>query len=440
MQAFFDLAGQGTTVRRECFAGLATFLTMSYIIVANPLILADAGMDKGALITATILASACGCLLAGLVGRVPYAMAPGMGINAYFVQVCASREEVNWNIALGVVVLSGLLFLLLTLGGWRRHVAQAIPESIRLAIGAGIGFFLAFIGLQNAGLVVDSPATLVMMGALSPVALVALGGLALLLILEARRVRGSIVIGIVATTVVAMLLQWRGVAEMGIRWPESWASLGPRVASPAPIFLKLDLLGALRPSLIGVIFSFLFVDLFDSVGSIVACSYEAGRVRPDGTVEGVDRVLAADAGATILGGLFGTSTTTTFIESGAGIAAGGRSGLTAVVVGLCFLASLPLAPWVALVPMFAIAPALILVGIYMFRPVTKLDLSTIENAAPAFVTMAMIPLTYQINIGLAFGFVTYILVKLGAGKGRDISWMLWILGALSALELAQKAI
>lgn len=424
----FDLKGHGTTVGRECVAGATTFLTMAYIIFVNPAILSAAGMDKGALITVTVMATVFGTLLVGLWANVPFAMAPGMGLNAFFTYTLVLGEGVSWQTALGLVFLSGVFFLLLTLIGVREKVVAAIPLSLRLAVAAGIGLFIAFIGLQNMGLVARSEATLVQLGNLDTQALLGLGGLFLVAILEVRRIPGAILIGIGAATLAGLLT---GVAGL----PDSWVSLPP---SPAPIIFKLDIIAALSLSMLGAIFSFMFVDLFDSVGTIVACAHQAGMVGKNGGIPKIGRILEADAIATVAGSLFGTSTTTTYIESGSGIAAGGRTGLTAVVVAGLFGLALLFTGVIGMVPAFASAPALVVVGVYMFRSIRDIDFTDFGVAIPCFLTIVLMPLTYSISVGLIFGFLSYIAIAVTCGRARTIKPVLWGIGVLSLLELMLK--
>jgi AGZA family xanthine/uracil permease-like MFS transporter len=429
VKRLFNLPMLGTSVRRETVAGVTTFLTMAYVIFVNPNILSVTGMDKGALITATVLAAAFGTLLAGLWANVPFAMAPGMGLNAFFAYTLVIGNDIQWETALGVVFMSGIFFLLLTVCGIRARVVKAIPLHLRLSIASGIGLFICLIGLQNLGLVVDSPATLVTLGRFSTPVMLGLTGLLLTLALEVRKVPGAILLGILFTTALGVLFKQ-------VPLPASFVAAPP---SLAPLFCKLDVWAALKWGLWGSIFSFMFVDLFDSVGTIVACSYEAGLVEPDGSIRKIDRILEADAIATVIGALLGTSTTTTYIESGTGIAAGGRSGLANVVTGLLFLAALLFTPLVGVVPSFATAPALIVVGIYMFRNIRKIDFQDFETAVPAFLTIVGMPLTYSISLGLGFGFASYVFIKLVSGKAREISPIMWIIGALATLDLVLAA-
>ncbi|HOX25672.1 MAG TPA: NCS2 family permease [Candidatus Krumholzibacteria bacterium] len=428
LDRLFKLTASGTTVGREAAAGLTTYLTMAYIVFVNPDILADAGMDRGALITVTILAAAAGTLMAGLWANVPYAMAPGMGLNAYFAYSLVIGQGVAWQTALGVVFFSGLIFLILTIIGVRRLIVEAIPVELRLAIAAGIGLFITVVGLQKLGLIVASPTTLVQLGEASASLLLGLAGLALTIVLTIRRVPGAILLGIVATTLLGMV--W-GEVDL----PSRLVAAPP---SPAPIFLQLDLGAALQWGMAGAIFTFMFLDLFDSVGTIVACSYEANLVREDGTIERLDRVLGADALATMVGAALGTSTTTTYIESGAGIAAGGRTGLASVFTTLLLLATLVLTPFIGMVPGFATAPALIMVGVFMFKSASRIDFARLEIGIPAFLMIVLMPLTYSISMGLAFGFLAAIAAAAAAGNARRVHPMLWVIGGFSAVEIAMS--
>lgn len=429
LERLFKIEARGSTVSREAAAGVTTFLTMAYIIFVNPNILGATGMDKGALITATILASALGTLLAGLWANVPFAMAPGMGLNAFFAFSLVLGKQVTWQTALGVVFVSGVVFLVLTLAGVRRHIVAAIPLELRLAIAAGIGLFITFIGTQNLGLIVDNPATLVALGPLNTPVILGLVGLLVIAILEIRKIPGAMLIGIALTTIL-------GVVFGQVAPPEKFIDSPPSIA---PIFMQMDLGAALRWGMWGSIFSFMFVDLFDSVGTIVACSYEAKLVKEDGSIEGIDRVLEADAVATVAGSLLGTSTTTTYIESGAGVAAGGRTGLANVVTAVFFLLALVITPLIGMVPAFATAPALIMVGVAMFRNVSRIDFKNMEIAVPVFLTIILMPLTYSISMGLAFGFLASIVASVAAGKAERVHPVMWAIGAISVLEIVLTA-
>ena len=428
LERLFKLKASGTTVSREIAGGTTTFLTMAYIIFVNPNILADTGMDRAALITTTILAAAFGTMLAGLWANVPFAMAPGMGLNAFFAYSLVLGKQVSWETALGVVFVSGVVFFVLTLAGVRRYVIRAIPMELRLAIAAGIGLFITFIGARNLGLIVDDPATLVNLGSFTMPVRLGLVGLAVIIFLEIRGVKGSILIGIVVTTILGILFR-------EVEMPDALFAPPPGIG---PLFMKMDLAGALKWGMWGAIFSFMFVDLFDSVGTIVACSGEAGLVREDGEIDRIDRVLEADAVATVVGSVLGTSTTTTYIESAAGIVEGARTGLASVVTGLLFLAALVITPVIGIVPAFATAPALIIVGVFMFRNVSKIDFGHLETGLPAFFMIILMPLTYSISTGLAFGFIASVLAATAAGRAAKVHPLRWAIAAFSALDLVLR--
>ncbi len=421
---YFNISQRGSSFKKEIIGGATTFLTMAYIIFVNPNILGDAGMNKSALITVTILASIIGTLLAGIWAKVPYAMAPGMGLNAFFTYTLVGGG-VEWQTALGVVFISGVVFLALTVTGIRTKIIHTIPLALRLATGAGIGLFISFIGFKNMGLVVANPATFIGLGEFTPTLLIGLAGLIITAILEVKKVRGGIFYGIILTTIIALI-----VGEL--KAPETFVSMPPSIG---PIALKLDVVSALSFALIGAIFSFMFVDLFDSVGTIVACSYEAGFVDKDGKVEHVDRILEADAVATVAGSLLGTSTTTTYIESASGIANGAKTGFASVITAALFFLALFFAPLIGIVPGYATAPALVIVGVYMFKNIKAIDFSDFSESIPAFLTIILMPLTYSISIGLSFGFISYVILKSVAGKYKEVSVLMWIIAALSVLNL-----
>lgn len=433
LEKIFKLKSHKTTVKKEVVAGITTFLTMSYIIFVNPNILSAAGMNQEALITVTALAAFFGTFLVGIWANVPFAMAPGMGLNAFFAFSLVQGMGVSWQTALGAVFISGILFLILTVAGIREKIVNAIPLGLRLAISAGIGLFITFIGLKSMGLITSHPSTLVTLGTFSKPVIFGLLGVMLIAFLEIRKIRGSILIGIVFTTIL-------GVIFGEVKLPGSWSEIVSMPASIKPLAFQLDILGALKWGLLGTIFSLMFVDLFDSIGTIVACSYEAGMVKSDGTIKKIDRMLEADAVATAVGALLGTSTTTTYIESASGIADGGKTGLTAVVTSLLFLVALIFTPLIKIVPAFATAPALVMVGVFMFKNIHKVDFSDLSIGIPVFLTLIMMPLTYSISIGLAFGFLAYIFVAIAHGDLRKIHPVMWIIGALSLAELLFRAL
>ena len=425
---FFQLEKHGTNIKQEIIAGTTTFLTMAYIIFVNPSILGETGMDKGALITVTCLAAFIGTMITALWVNAPLAMAPGMGLNAFFTYTLVFGMGATWNVALGVVFISGVIFFLLTMTGFREKIIDAIPLQLRLAVGAGIGLFIAFIGMQNLGLIVAHPATLVGLGKLSPTVILGLLGLVIMGGLEIKKIKGGILIGIVVTTVLGMIL---GYVEL----PSGLISTPPSIS---PIAFKLDILGALKVSMIGPIFSFMFVDLFDSVGTIVACANEAEMIDENGKIENVSKILEADAAATVIGSLLGTSTTTTFVESASGIAEGGRTGLTSATTAILFLLAIFFTPIIGIVPAFATAPALIIVGVYMFKNLIDIDLHKIEIAIPAFLTIILMPLTYSISTGITFGFISYAIIEIITGKAKEVKPTMWIIVSLSVVELLSK--
>lgn len=429
LERLFKLKEHGTAVRTEVLAGLTTFLTMAYIVLVNPTILADAGMPMAGAAAATCLAAAFGSIMMGLFANYPIALAPGMGLNAYFTYTVVKGMGLPWETALGCVFISGVLFLILTFSGVRRLIVDAVPRSLYAAIAAGIGLFIAFIGLKGAGLVVANPATTVALGDLtSPTAGLALFGLALTGALLAWRIRAAMLVGILATTALA----W---AVGAVHWTPVDYSFEALTSTA----LRLDIPGALGLggrgaviALVEIIVVFLFVDLFDNVGTLVAVTQRAGLVQPDGTIPRLNRVLATDSAAAIVGSLAGTTTTTSYIESAAGVAAGGRTGLTAVVVGLLFLVALAFAPFAQIIPAAATAPALILVGALMMAPLAGADWEDPLVAIPGFLTLIAIPLTFSIANGLAFGIVSYALLKLARGQAQTADWMLYLLAVLFA--------
>lgn len=423
---YFGFDERRTNLRVEIVAGITTFLTMAYIIFVNPSILSDAGMDKQAVIAVTCVVSAIATILTGIFGKAPIAMAPGMGLNAFFAYTLVLTDKVPWQTALGVVFLSGLFFLVLTFLGLRRKLVEAIPPSLISAISVGIGLFITFIGLQNLGLIEASEATLVQASELTPTALIGLAGLVVMLFLEMRKVKGSLLIGIVFSTVLAAAFGY-------ISKPTQWISLDVDIRAVA---FQLDILGALKWSLFGSIFTLMFIDMFDSVGTLVACCHQAQRVDKDHRIEGLDRLLGIDAIATMIGAVFGTSTTTSYIESAAGIEQGGRTGVTSIVTGLMFLLALLFVPVVGVVPAYATAPALIMVGLFMMKEVSKIDFSRLDEAFPAFIIMVMIALSYSISTGLAFGFVSFVVIKTVAAKLRDIRPAMWVIAVLSLAFLS----
>ncbi len=423
---FFELKEKQTTVRVEIVAGLTTFLTMAYIIFVNPLILSKAGMDKQALIAVTCIVTAISTIIVGVFAKAPIAMAPGMGLNAFFAYTLVMTGKISWETALGVVFLSGLFFFVLTLVGLRKRLVEAIPAGLISAISVGIGLFITFIGLVNLGVVVNNDATLVSAGHLTPTVLIGLCGLLVMLFLEIKKIKGALLLGIMFSTVLAAAFGY-------IKKPQELISLHVNIKAVA---FHLDILGALKWSLFGSIFSLMFMDMFDSVGTLVACCHQADMVDEQNRIKGLDRLLGIDAVATMIGAVLGTSTTTSYVESAAGIEQGGRTGLTSIVTGILFLLALLFVPVVGIVPGYATAPALIMVGLFMMKEIKKIDFTNSEEAFPAFILMVMIALSYSISTGLAFGFISFTLIKTVVGKAIEIKPAMWVIAALSVLFLA----
>ena len=424
---FFGFEARETNLKQEIIGGLTTFLTMAYIVIVNPAILSDGtGMDKGALITVTCLAAAIGCLLAAFIANMPIAMAPGMGMNAFFTYSLVVGRGIPWEQALGIVFLSGVIFLALTLMKIREKVVDSIPIVIRYSIAAGIGLFIAFIGLQNMGLIVANPATLIGIGKFTPAVTLGVVGLIITGFFELKKIKGGILYGILITTAIGIIT---GNASL----PSTIVSLPPSIEST---FLKFDVIGALKISFIGPIFSFMFLDLFDSIGTIIACAKAAGLEDEDGNVADIGKALEADAIATVAGAMLGTSTTTTFVESAAGVADGARTGFSSIVVAICMILTLFFAPIIGIVPGYATAPALIIVGVYMFKNLLNIDFNKMETAIPAFLTIIMMPLAYSISIGISFGFISYVVIEIFQGKIKSINPIMWIITILAIVNLA----
>ncbi len=419
----FGLEKHHTTVRTEVVAGITTFLTMSYIIFVNPAILSAAGMDKQALIIVTCLVSGVITILTGVLGNAPIAMAPGMGLNAFLAYTLVLGGKITWQAGLGVVFLSGLLCWVLTLLGLRKRLVEAIPVSLVSAISVGIGLFITFIGLQDLKLIVKNEATLVAAGPLTGTVAIGLGGLLLMVFLAMKKVKGALLVGMVFSTVLAMVTGYVGR-------PAHLVSLNFDIR---PVAFQLDILGALKWSLVGNIFALMFIDMFDSIGTLVACCHEAKMVDEKGTIKGLDRLLQIDAAASMLGAGLGTSSIASYIESASGIEEGGRTGLTSLVTGVCFLLAVLFVPVVEIVPKYATAPALILVGLFMMKEIKRIDFVNIEEAFPAFIIVVMTALSYSISMGLAFGFISFVLIKLAAGKAGDVKPTMWVIVLLSLM-------
>ncbi|MGE5386759.1 MAG: NCS2 family permease [Betaproteobacteria bacterium] len=426
LERFFQLSAHGTNVRTEVMAGLTTFLTMAYIIFVNPDILSVAGMPKDSVFVATCLAAALGSLVMGLYANYPIALAPGMGLNAYFAFAVVKGMGFTWQAALGAVFISGCLFILISLFKVREAIVNAIPRSLKYSISAGIGLFLAIIGLKSAGLITGHPATLVTLGDLhNPGALLAIAGFILIVALEQRKTPGAIIIGILAVTVASMLL---GLTPFhGVFAPPP---------SIAPTFMQMDIAGALNAGLLVVVMTFFLVELFDASGTLIGVCHRAGLLDAEGKLPRLKRALLADSTAIAAGAVMGTSSTTAYIESAAGTAVGGRTGLTATVVALLFLAALFFAPLAGTVPAYATAPALCYVAVLMIRGLSEIDWEDLTEAAPAVVTAITMPFTFSISHGIAFGFISYVGLKLLAGKTKDLSPMVVVIACVFVFKFA----
>ena len=426
LDQYFRLSERGSDFRTELRAGLATFLTMAYIAFVNPQILGEAGMPFEAVFVATCVAAAIATLIMGLYANYPVALAPGMGLNAFFSYVVVLELGYPWEVALGAVFVSGILFVVLSVLPVRRWIIDAIPFGLKMGISAGIGFFLGIIALKNAGIITASPATLVTSGDLLDAApILALLGFCLIVALAARRIAGATIIGVLGVTAAGIAL---GVSE--------WHGLIAMPPDPTPTLLALDIAGALQVGMISIILTFLIVDLFDTTGTLIGVAKQANLLDADGRLPGIKRAVIADSSGTVAGTLFGTSSVTSYIESGAGTSAGGRTGLTAVVVAALFLLCLFFAPLAQSIPAYATAPAILYVACLMARALVDIDWPEITESAPAVITAIAIPLTFSIADGIGIGFLTYVVVKLMAGRFRDCSPALIAVALLFAAKFA----
>ena len=421
---YFGLTAHGSSIAQEVNAGLSTFLAMAYITVVNPLILSDAGMDFGAVFVATCAAAAFGCLVMGLVANYPIALAPGMGQNAFFTYAIVLGSGQPWQTALGAVFISGILFILISLSPLRAWLINSIPRNLKLGMAAGIGFFLALIALKNAGIVTASEATLITLGDLTSFpAIMGLLGFFVITALAARGFRGAVILGIAATSVTGWL---SGQAEF-----IGFASTPPSIQ---PVFFQLDIRQALDLSLLSVILTLLLVDLFDTAGTLVGVATRANLVDENGRLHRLDRALLADSSATAVGALLGTSSTTSFVESAAGVESGGRTGLTACAVGLLFLVCLLFAPLAQSVPAYAASAALLFVAGSMAQSLLEIEWQDLTEAAPAVMTALMMPFSFSIADGIGLGFISFVLIKTVSGRKRDIPLALWIIAAVFAAK------
>ncbi len=426
LEKFFKLKENKTNVRTEIVAGITTFMTMAYILAVNPNILSATGMDKNALFTATALSAFVATLVMALVARLPFALAPGMGLNAFFAFTVVLGMGHSWQFALTAVFLEGIIFILLTAFNIRELIVNAIPLALKHAVSAGIGLFIAFIGLQNAGVIIKNDAVLVGLGNMSsPAVLIALGGVVLTAILLILKVRGALLIGIFAATIVGIPC---GVTHLpGGHWLDVPPSL-------APIFWKFEFHNIFSLDMLIVLFTFLFVDMFDTVGTLVGVASKADMLDKKGRVPRVKQALFADSVGTFVGAILGTSTVTTYVESASGVAEGGKTGLTALSTAALFLLALFFAPIFTMIPSAATAPALILVGFFMMSPILKINFEDYSESIPAFITILMMPLAYSIAEGIVFGMLSFVLLKLLTGKAKDVSVVMFVLAILFVLK------
>lgn len=426
LERFFQLKENHTTIRTEIVAGLTTFMTMAYILAVNPDILSNTGMDKGAVFTATALSSVIAILVMAFWARLPFALAPGMGLNAFFAFTVVLGMGYSWQFALTAVFIEGIIFLILTLFNVREAIVNAIPLNLKHAVSTGIGLFIAFIGLSNAGIIVSSEATLVELGNIgSSTAIVALLGLLSIAILLVFRIKGALLIGVLLATIIGIPLGITNLPEAG------WVGAPPSVK---PLFFKFDFHNIFTIDMLVVLFTFLFVDMFDTIGTLVGVTSKANMLDEKGRVPRVKQALFADAIGTTVGAMLGTSTVTTYVESASGVAEGGRTGLTSFVVGVMFLLALLFAPVFTMIPSAATAPALIIVGLFMMSPIRKIDLNDYSEAIPAFLTIIMMPLTYSIAEGIAFGIISYVLIKILTANWKQLSWVTVIVAMFFLLK------
>ncbi len=431
---FFKLREKNTTVKTEVLAGLTTFIALAYIIFVNPNILSEAGIPKEAAIASTIWIAALSTMVMGVFANYPVALAPGMGLNAFFAYYVCGTLGLHWTVALGAVFFSGVLFLILTVSHIRQAIINSVPQNLRVAISVGIGLFIAFIGLKGTGLIIPDKATFIGLGHVTdPTTMLSLFGLVLTGALMARNIQGSILIGIIVTTLLSMVLGYSPVPH----------AIGDVISTSLPhmgeTFGKLDIAGAWNYGIVSIIFTFTVVELFDNMGTLIGLTSKAKLIKPNGEIENLDRALTSDAVGTICSSIFGTSTVTSYIESAAGIAAGGKTGLTAVTVSICFLIALLFAPLVGLVPGFATAPPLILVGALMMSEVGKINFVDFSDGLPAFLTIIMMPLTGSIANGFAFGFVSYVFMKTAVGKYKEVSWIMWLVSIAFVINLVMRS-
>ena len=424
LEKFFKLKENGTTPKTEVIAGITTFLTMAYILAVNPLILSDAGMDINALFTATAIAAIAGTLVMALWAKLPFALAPGMGLNAFFAYAVVIGMGHTWQFALTAVLIEGVLFILLTIFNVREAIANSIPKSVKTAISAGIGLFIAFIGLQNAGVIVKHDATLVTLGDITTgTALLGLIGLIITSVLVVKKVKGDLLIGIILTALIGI--------PLGITQIQGFMSVPPSIE---PIFFKFEFTQIFTFDMLIVVFTFLFVDIFDTLGTLVGVSTKAGMLDKDGKIPNAKKAFMADSIGTTVGAMLGTSTVTTYVESAAGVSEGGRTGMTALITALCFAVALFFSPVFLAIPGAATAPALILVGLYMLGPIKELEFNDFSETIPAFICIIAMPLTYSIAEGITLGLLSYVIINLLAGNYKKLSIGMYILAVLFILK------
>ena len=426
LQKLFGFVPSSMTVKREVIAGITTFLTMAYILAVNPSILSDAGMDKGAVFTATVISSVLATLVMAMYAKLPFALAPGMGLNAFFAYTVVLTMGYSWQFALTAVFIEGIIFILLTLTGLRQKIVDSMPLVLRRAISPGIGFFIAFIGLKNAGIVSASPATFVTMGNLhDPAVLLAAFGILLSAVLLIKKVTGALLIGILVTTVIGI--------PLGVTHFTSVLDVPPSIA---PVVMKFEWHNVLSFDMAICVLTVLFIDMFDTIGTLLGVSHRAGMVDEKGNIPHLTEAFMADAIGTAAGAMLGTSTVTTYVESASGVNAGGRSGLTSFTTAICFVLALFLAPLFLAIPAQATAPALVLVGVMMMTDVSKLHLGDFADAVPAFVCIALMPLTYSISDGILMGLITYVLLRIFARRYRELKLGMIVLAVLFVLKYA----
>lgn len=420
MEKFFHLKSNGTSVKQELLAGFTTFITMAYIIFVNPQMMSASGMDYGASFVGTCLAAALACIVMGLYSNWPVALAPGMGLNAFFTYTVVGEMGYSWEVALGAVFLAGILFVIMSVTPLRKWMLESIPLNLRIAMGSGVGLFIGFIGLKSGGIIIANEATFVSLGNFLQIeTFLSAAGFLLIAVLASRNITGAILIGVLSVTCLGLILnniQFQGL----VSYPPSLA----------PIFLKLDILGALDVAMVSVIISFLFVNLFDTAGTLLGVANRAKLSDENGTIKNFDKALKADSGSSVAGAFFGCSPVTSYVESSAGVEAGGRTGLTAIFVGALFLVAIFFSPLAAIVPAYATAGALIYVAILMLSGMEKLDWSDFTELLPALIMIIMIPLTFSIANGIALGFISYVVMKIFTGNIKNISSGAWFLALI----------